>query len=363
MPTLRRSRRIVEPTARPNLKTPERTLDTSRTDSNIAQALLVPSVATDQEDESQVSSEESENLIGEGEVCEIHTYQIRNDTRGEQVCLQVGSKTGLHWDKDPSYEAALVVHRWFSPLKVLEKTELLIQSPYIKKALRSVISSYPGVDLNSAGRIHIWGAPRCIFHYRDELQSYTAATDDELVRRHVELCLQHMAKTLRQEIAAYRNMMESDSMSPGLEFSHLWMAFMPGDLLYQKLDPWDFVGRLIEMNLVKAQDISPNRGIPERWAVRYEFLVDNGKTVGYVGCVRFIDHYEGYKPLVDLSIYPLRYHPMCEHIKEALILRGRKYLSLCGIQHKLYNGHMLSSEDRQCDLYSSVVCKIRRLER
>ena len=353
MPAVRKSRRIAELATGLKSRASERKSSTPKADSNIVQTTLISTEATEEED---TSSDESETLFGKGEACEIHTYQIRDDTRGEQICLRVGSKSELLWDTNPSYEAALVVRRWYDSFKRLQSTQLSIQSPYIKKALQSVINSYPGVDLMSGGSILVFGAPRCIFHYHNELQSYADASDDEKVQRHIRLCLRYMAKTLRQEISAYHNMMESDSMTPGLEFAHLWMAFKPGDLLYRVLDGQDFVGRMLNMKLIKAQNIAPDQRTPEQWVIEYEYLIDNGEMIGFVTSRALLDQYEGYRPLTELTAYPLKYHLMHEQIRQTLVQRGRSYISLSGVQHKSYQGRMLFSDDRQSNLFTSVVC-------
>ena len=291
---------------------------------------------------------------GEGKACELHTYHVRYDSRGGQVCLQVGSKTELVWDKDQSHEAALVVKRWYNSSKELRSTQLAIQSPYIKTALREVVGKYPGIDLESSGPIYMFEAPRFLFHYREELRLYAAAAKDETVERHVNLALKYMNQALRQEISTYSSMMENDAVAPGLEYSHLWMAFKPGSLLYHELMGNEEISRLIDMVLIKEEDH------PDRWNILREEVGCAQATIGHCSLASSISRYDGYRPLSELECFPLQYHITCEQVKERVLSRGRKYVALCGVHYKLYEGPLVFNNFS--NVLSSMVCLKSNLE-
>jgi hypothetical protein len=168
-----------------------------------------------------------------GEICEVHMYQVRYVSRGERIVLQVGSSSELQWDNNPSREAALVVTKFYTASKQLESTRLSIQSPYIEQALRDVVGSYPGINFKTKGALNIFDEPRCLFHYYADLETYATAAQDENMQKHVRFCLRYVDKLLREEISSFKNMIENNTASPGLEHRHLWMAFKPGTLLYQ----------------------------------------------------------------------------------------------------------------------------------
>jgi hypothetical protein len=46
-----------------------------------------------------------------------------------------------------------------------------------------------------------------------------------------------------------------------------------------------------------------------------------------------IRNYDGYKPLEELSAYPLQYHRRKEAVMNVLIARGRKFLGLRGVYY------------------------------
>ena len=276
--------------------------------------------------------EEDHPYKDEGQKCELHTYERRFNTRGEPILLQSGCKTELGGEKESSVEAALVLTRLYDISRELMSTKLDIQSSHIKAALREVVRSYPGVNINSSGVISIFDKPRCLFHYRSELEAHASMLQDPVAKDHVAFCLRYMAKTLRREILGYQNTMQDKEVIPGLEFQDLWMAFKPGALLYQSFEDIDVICRLRTMHKMTPHDLLPF------WDVKTEVLMCVGKRLEYIHHDVEISHYDGYKPLRELKIFPLDYHQQQESIKASLLQRGEKYVSLRGIHHCSYEG-------------------------
>lgn len=74
------------------------------------------------------------------------------------------------------------------------------------KILKEVVQLYPGVKINSTGRIVLSEHPNCLFHYKDTLRAYDKDSKDTNVKSHMRLYLQYMAKTLDRGILAYNTM-------------------------------------------------------------------------------------------------------------------------------------------------------------
>jgi hypothetical protein len=161
--------------------------------------------------------------------------------------MQTGSQRQLDLATDKSVRAALILTRYYDTKKVLKSTSLEIQSSYIKTALRDVVQSYPGVNINSSRSIVINSESRCLFHYHDELRDYAEQSPDPEMYRHVAFCLRFMFKALRNEVLAFGNTMNSGTRAAALEFDYLWMAFKPGDLVLFMDDGSENVGKLTVM--------------------------------------------------------------------------------------------------------------------
>lgn len=88
------------------------------------------------------------------------------------------------------------------------------------------------------------------------------------------------------------------SSRPGLGHHLLWMAFKPGQLLYQNIEGVGVLSRL-RLFFMDRRD-SPNNHQPprfRRWVVEAETLKCDGMSVGHIRRVTLIHSYEGIRPL------------------------------------------------------------------
>ncbi|KAF2689840.1 hypothetical protein K458DRAFT_327800 [Lentithecium fluviatile CBS 122367] len=279
-----------------------------------------------------------ETLAETGELCALHTFESRIDSRGERIILQVGARDSISIQMRRSQDVALVLVREYDSVKALESTTLEIRSPYIKTAMREVIKSYPGVYLDTTGSITLENEPRCLFHYRKELEVYSSRLGDPKTKQHIDLCTKYVAKTLRKEIDIYNTTMCHQEKAPGLEYSILWMAFRPGDLLYHRShNGKELVTRLISMtrekryrdNTIVAQDC---------WLLKGEQIVCIGDSFNYAYLVSEIQRYDGYTPLTTLGAFPLAYHENRNEVIQRVLERGNIYMSLLGPCYRQYDG-------------------------
>ncbi|KAF2814797.1 P-loop containing nucleoside triphosphate hydrolase protein, partial [Mytilinidion resinicola] len=262
--------------------------------------------------------------------CELHTFECRYNSRGESVTLQVGARKEINAEKPKSHDVALVLTRAFDHLKKLKSIRLEIRSPYIKTALRKVVKTYPDVMFETRGPITLYNEPRCLFHFRKELQLYSENLSDFKAKQHVDFCLKYASKTLRKDIDIYEKTMQNVGVLPGLEFLVLWMAFRPGDLIYHRQkDGKEIIVRLVSMKgELRARDDMTVDGCWHIRGERFDYAYRDGK----------IQQYDGYRPLTELDWYPLEYHKDRHQITQKILARGKVYLSLAGIHYRYYDG-------------------------
>ena len=265
-----------------------------------------------------------EDYGSDGEDCELHVYEKKFDTRGEQTTLKAGTKVDIPPPKPKSHRACLVLNRHYGYRGQFRYTELEIQSRHVIKALREVIGTYPGVDFATKS-VSITEPPKCLYHYQDEIRRYAEASNDKQEKSHIQLCLQYMEKTFHREIK-----LSKSSSSPEWEYRDLWMAFKPGCLIYEDMGDFELLSRLRSM-YDEGDYVEP-----ESWVLSTEVIGYRGKEVGVRLRHISIKQYEGCKPIRELSAIPLHLHPKEERIRYDLLKRGRKYLSLGGIHHCYY---------------------------
>lgn len=256
--------------------------------------------------------------------CEMKTYVARDwVTGGTQTTLEGGIQRVKYKPKEKDHDSAFVLTKhYFKDNKVASYTQLEVRSPHVRAALRTVIKEYPGVTFDKA-RIIMRNEMRCLFHYRNELREYGLRLDDHVAVEHLVFILNYMYKGLESEILSYYTFMESQSVTPGIDSKHLWMAFRPGDLIYTKMDGVDKIVRLKSTSGLSLQA---------------EDIQYNGTDYGRCHVELYINDYRGYKPLEELESCPLQYMQRKDAITASLITRGRKFLGLCGVHHRNYEG-------------------------
>jgi hypothetical protein len=260
--------------------------------------------------------------------CEMKTYVAREWATGIQTTPEGAIQRVEYKPKEKDHDSAFVLTKHYTEdSKVASYTQLEVRSPHVRAALRAVIKEYPGVIFDKA-RIIMLDETRCLFHYRNELREYGLRLDDHVAVEHLVFILNYMYKCLESEISSYYTFMESQSVAPGIDSKHLWMAFRPGDLIYTKMDGVDKIVRLK----------STSGGWGHGLFLQAEDIQYNGTDYGRCNVGLYIHGYRGYKPLEELQSCPLQYMQRKDAITASLITRGRKFLGLRGVHHRHYEG-------------------------
>lgn len=265
--------------------------------------------------------------------CELKTYESRLDSKDRRIILEVGTRT-METLKNRDHDTAFVLTKIYDKYRELENTQLDIRSPFVKKALQEVIVRYPGIDFH-AKIVVIVGPPRCIFHYRKELQTYGASLRDSTAVTHLMFLLEHMYTIFETEAGTWKNFMESPIIPPRMDFAGLWMVFRPGCEIYTRTKDVDRVLRLREVSRCECTNPFCAKS---SWNIVAQELTFDGETYGYVTEWFHIRKYDGFICLEQLKIYPLEYHSSKVAMVEKLTARGRKFASLQEIHHRYYDG-------------------------
>jgi len=282
-----------------------------------------------------------------GRQCEVSQFERMTNAKGEKITLRSGSsRAGLAFgSREPlaPRSAMVLVRDMDDPDCPL--IELEIQSPHMKAALKECVPTFSNLDIERQP-IVLHGPPRCVFQFRDALIKYHQRCTENghhSAATHVKFLLDHMFNTLSAEIRHFSRFMQGPIEQLGLDFTSLWMAFVPGEMVYvanrrglhHKLRGSVF--RLSTMS--RCPCIRP-------WCQRYSwalrgFVIDyDGTDFGHTSESVIIKSYDGVKALQDLPAIPLKYHPDHEKLEHYLIERGKKFVALSGPTHRYrqYNG-------------------------
>ncbi|RYP73909.1 hypothetical protein DL771_003351 [Monosporascus sp. 5C6A] len=279
-----------------------------------------------------------------GTNCEIRQYERVTNAKGEKVLLRSGSSRASlgNGPRDSwSAQSALVLIKDLGD-DYCPRTELEIQSPYIKKALKTCVPAYEKIDVEGKP-ICLQDQPRCVFHYRQELMKYhnnCLEAGERDAALHVKFVLDYMFNTMSSEIRHFTYFMENPLMQPALEYLNLWMAFVPGDIIYAEAKFHDnkVGGFLMRLDSMTRCPCTRTWCEQYRWSLRAYIIDHNGTDFGHAPKRVNIQPYEGVKALQDLAVIPLRYHPDGDKIKAELIERGKKFVQFHGRHYKQCKG-------------------------
>ncbi|KAH7325774.1 P-loop containing nucleoside triphosphate hydrolase protein [Stachybotrys elegans] len=279
-----------------------------------------------------------------GTICEIRQYERIKNAKGDIVLLKSGvARPSLlkplldEW----SANSAIVLIRDMQDIKE-PRTKLEIQSSHIKQALKECVPEFANFDLDRQA-IVLENEPRCVFHYRQQLMDYhnrCSRSGEVDAASHVALLLNYMFRTLDREVRQFNQFMVNPIIQPALEFVNLWMAFIPGQMIYaeRKCNHVKARGRLLKLKSFHRCPCTKPWCRESAWSA-VGFIIDyNGDTFGHRTICLNIEPYDGVKPLQDLLVLPLQYHPEHQSIRSELIARGKIFVQLTGQHYKEYTG-------------------------
>lgn len=180
--------------------------------------------------------------------------------------------------------------------------------------------------------------------YRDDLHKKPNRSSEE---EHALSALQVLIDYLRKDHQATISKIENLLAHGEITYSLLYAVFIPGTLLIST-DPG--TGEPCALNL---NSTTPGHGflalncagigqLDPRDKDNGPESLSQGSRIGKVHRPVQLAAFEGVVRINTLPIYPISYHPDEAGLKDALLARGQKWISLRGVHHVRYRGIALS---------------------
>jgi hypothetical protein len=260
-----------------------------------------------------------------------------------KVSVENRSMKGSQGDNDPWKEFCFVVVRTMpDPKDGISKPtfKVVVKSPYILKACKDVIKAWTGISWNSEPlelepEILLTFLPD-FTAYRDRLVAKKDKSDeDKHVLSSSEILLDWLHSDYRTTISTINNLVSHGE----IKWECLYAIFVPRSTLIARCA---ITGELSAYQL-KSVLRSSNDCVPTYQLICESFdLIDkpisNAVSVGRVETIIHVKFFKGTVKITSLDAYPIQYHSTPTELRRSLIERGRKWISLTGIQHKQYKG-------------------------
>lgn len=268
---------------------------------------------------------------------------------------------------------------------------LNILSPLLLRAMHDIITYYP--ERNPYSPISLQYPFSLLVHHTKELEAYKSTNNSALSpedfeerNRHIDCASNVVDVEHGEDIIVGKASQEQTP--PVTNFKNYWMLLKPGAFVYKrqhgvlstyvvhsvtggvenrKLEPyvslWIY-NRPIRLALfsilLSSNDIHHGNQrrsktlkkallTPFSYQITLWNLNFDGRQLGRCSDMAFLIPFEGERPITSLSVYPVEFHQDKGSditMREQMIARGRRFMSLTKSTYCNYDGHTLSSPIR-----------------
>jgi hypothetical protein len=271
-----------------------------------------------------------------GSRAEFKTYHHTRKKDGNMVTqpiLEPFGKVKGSDENDRSY--ALVIHRHFTAESLGEATSVTVQvnSPYLLKAFREVVKSYPTVPSDFTSPFELSSPFQMLMHHWEELDAYRLQTDSTVMRRDLNLLFDFMQHEIGREREKVVSMLKIEQVS----YLTAWVLFRPGNLLYTEEMRQGWLLRCVKTAYEESKTIGPYL------EVHCTYTDYDGTFFGQAKhLIRIIQKrsfgQENPAFITDLPVYPRKYVKEGNTLEERLKMRGLRFLDFEGTSIQAYNG-------------------------
>ncbi|KAF8526674.1 P-loop containing nucleoside triphosphate hydrolase protein [Hysterangium stoloniferum] len=226
--------------------------------------------------------------------------------------------------KQRNKKYALVVRRIINHKGQHEGTEVDIISPVLCDVLKQINTGVEGLNLN---RSQATADPNLFFHSQEGLKAryeeeMSKERPDESMISDISLALQFIEEDQGGNIADFGQLVSHGEITYDL----LWALFPPNTVAY-------YYHEMTEQDvLVIVRSVKYRQHYGGSYLeVTADCIRDDGKMFGLAKDMdQKIVIFSGSRKIQDLSIFPLKYHPKADEIKEHSISRGKRFLEMKG---------------------------------
>jgi hypothetical protein len=222
------------------------------------------------------------------------------------------------------------------------ETVVDIKSKPLRDALAKVMDGVKGVSLVQETPIV---DPNMLFLYLEEARAYMkelkklGSTEKKKRARkaaaakaaHLRILIKYLDADYAETKKTLYPLLESNMIT----FDLLWALFKPNTIAYTPT-----YGHADEPRAFKIEYATKESSFMKgQWyVIEGRYLEYDGKSFGMGTMAAEVESFKGARKITSLACYPLKYHREAEEIKTKLIARGKKFVSLRGMNYRFHKG-------------------------
>lgn len=245
-------------------------------------------------------------------------------------------------DADEWDQYIFTVRRKFNWENKYLDTVVDIKSKYLRDALGKVMDGVKGVSLVQEPAIV---DPNMLFLYLEETRQYmkelkkqSRSDKKRKARKNAATKAAHLKVLVKYLDTDYADIKKT--LYPLLEtntitFDLLWALYKPNTIAYTPT-----YGNADEPRAFKIEyAIKESSFMKGQWySVEGRYLEYDGKDFGFGTMSAEVEAFKGARKITTLACYPLQYHRDSEAVRQKLVDRGKRFVSLRGMNYRFHKG-------------------------
>ncbi|KAI0016091.1 hypothetical protein F4780DRAFT_713665 [Xylariomycetidae sp. FL0641] len=238
------------------------------------------------------------------------------------------------------------VRRTFDWEGKFKSTIVDIKSKQLREALQDIIGNIKGVSLvDDVPKLD----PNILFLYLEEMREHKKFLNElepeaetrkerkkiqkwiDEKRRHLKVLIKYLDKDYAQTKKSLYPMLENGLIT----FDLLWALWKPNTLAYTTTYGSPDEPRAFKVEIAEKH-FSVFKG--EFYYIEGKYFEYDGKQFGFGSVAEEIAEFRGARKITTLNCYPLKYHHKEAELRQTLIERGKKFVSLGGVHYKSHTG-------------------------
>ena len=268
---------------------------------------------------------------------EIHDYKL--------------TETADRQEEDKFDQYIFTVRRKFDWEHKYQETSVDIRSKPLRDALSHVMGGVKSISLHvDVPKLD----PNMLFLYLEEMRAYLkelktaskseknkkAAKSASVKRAHLKILVKYLDHDFADVKKTLYPMLEKGTISS----EYLWALYKPNTIAYTTTYGDTEEPRAFKIDYA-TKETSFTKGT--FYFVEGKYLDFNGKEFGMATMDCDVDTFKGVRQISSLACYPLKYHKEPDKVREQLRERGKKFVTLKGMNYKHHNGRAYMKKKRQ----------------
>lgn len=256
-------------------------------------------------------------------------------------------KKADEWDK-----YVFTVRRKFDIENHYVNTVVDIRSKYLIDCLKIVMEDVQGVSLvEKTPKL----MPNMLFLYLEDFREYIGVLknaikecEEKKIKKSLKLKVKHLQILigyLDKDYDEIKRTLDPMLANGTITFDLLWALYKPHTLVYKSTYEDESQPRAFKIDYA-GKEIHYAKGL--YYSVEGFCFDYDGEHFGSSYIDAEVFHFQGARKITSLPCYPLKYHQNEAELKTKLVDRGKKFLSLCGMNYRSCDGICYVKKDNQC---------------